>query len=510
MCSLKGKLKLRLMFLVLVSALLLPFCGGDEPVEVQEPEMKVRIEKLEPMVWAYASAFGKTPEKEAWEKLLSGAKANNLAAEGKKAAFFGFNSTMPKDQEGAYGYNACIAVERGAKVEGLKLMGMPAGLYAVTQCKGVQNLPKIWEKLTEWSKTSKYKAVIAPGLALCLERHMTTMPGMSPGSEVIDVYLPISEKLQPLEVRTVKLEPMVWAYSTAFGASPEEEAWKTLMTKAKAGNLPGRDQGTRFFGFNSSEPKNEKGEYGYNAAVTVAADMKVEGTEMMKRPGLLYAVARCYGVRNLPKAWNELVEWSKTSKYKAVTDPALTLCLEEHIGIAPGLNPDTEPIDIYLPVTGEEEFSVRIVDSKPILLAYTTTIGKSPEAESWNTLQARADAGNLIADRASHLFFGFDSAGPKNESGEYGYNAGVVVEKETKAEGVKYLKIPAGLYAVAKVTGIENIGPGWKKLREWVDKSEYTADKIPARDFCLEARVAIQPAACNEAGVLSLYFPITK
>ena len=70
-----------------------------------------RGRELEPMRVACLSGFGATPEEKAWKA---------LEAEGEA-----------------------------------KIIEFPGGLYAVTQCKGIDNIGKAWKQLLTWWNTRK-------------------------------------------------------------------------------------------------------------------------------------------------------------------------------------------------------------------------------------------------------------------------------------------------------------------------------------------------------------------
>jgi len=57
-----------------------------------------------------------------------------------------------------------------------------------------------------------------------------------------------------LDVRIVKLEPMLVASFLGFGESPEDLAWKQLIPWAKSKGLLDDAETHRIFGFNNPDP----------------------------------------------------------------------------------------------------------------------------------------------------------------------------------------------------------------------------------------------------------------
>ena len=152
--------------------------------------------------------------------------------------------------------------------------------------------------------------------------------------------------MNELEVRIVELVPMRVASAHGFGASPESEAWETLLQWATEEGLLERPYWPRFFGFNNPDPTPASPNYGYEQWLTV--DESVTGTdrvEIKEIPGGRYAVARFKGLEFIGRVWKELVAWVEESPYEIGHQQ----CLEEL------LTPPDTPLndyvfDLYLPV----------------------------------------------------------------------------------------------------------------------------------------------------------------
>ncbi len=151
--------------------------------------------------------------------------------------------------------------------------------------------------------------------------------------------------MSDLQVRIVRLEPMRVACASGFGASPEEQAWKTLLDWAARKGLLADLKVQRFFGFNNPDPSPGSPNYGYDQWMTVGPDMEPEGEIKIKEfPGGLYSVVRCEGLPN-PEIWKQLVMWCEVSPYKHAHHQWLEECLTP-----PGTPWEETVFDLYLPI----------------------------------------------------------------------------------------------------------------------------------------------------------------
>ena len=148
---------------------------------------QVRIVELEPMRVACLSGFGATPEEEAWKALEAWAQPKGLLDDPKAHRIFGFNNPDPSPGSPNYGYDLWITVGPDVEAEGeAKIIEFPGGLYAVTQCKGIDNIGKVWKRLLTWCEDSKYQRAHHQWM----EEHISPMD--APLQEfVLDLYAPI-------------------------------------------------------------------------------------------------------------------------------------------------------------------------------------------------------------------------------------------------------------------------------------------------------------------------------
>ncbi|MFX0185082.1 MAG: GyrI-like domain-containing protein [Candidatus Hodarchaeota archaeon] len=158
-------------------------------------ELIVKIVKLKPMRVAYTHAISKTPEKEAWDKLLAWAKPKGYFDQPGKHTTFGYNNPppakhdSPRDEE--YGYELLINVGPEDESEGeVRLKTIPGGLYAVARVKGVWNIFHTWVYLNDWLAASEYELDEAnePGFEECIT------PFTHEDEMIFDLYLPIKTK----------------------------------------------------------------------------------------------------------------------------------------------------------------------------------------------------------------------------------------------------------------------------------------------------------------------------
>ena len=151
------------------------------------PELAVRIVKLEPMRVASAYGFGEQPEYIAWETLLSWAKSQGIDLQGRR--FFGFNNPNPSPGSPNYGYEQWMTARPEEETaERIEIKDFSGGLYAVTRCKGLQNIGEIWKQLAIWREGSRYQEAHHQWLEECFTPEAERLEDF-----VFDLYAPIVE-----------------------------------------------------------------------------------------------------------------------------------------------------------------------------------------------------------------------------------------------------------------------------------------------------------------------------
>ena len=158
----------------------------------------VKIVKLEPMKVVSFQVISETPERDAWIMLRNWAKPKGLLSDIEKHPVFGFNNPEPEKDQKEYGYEFWIKVDSDfTLLEDVNVVNFEGGLYAVTTCKLIDDLPsdfnnkegylKTWHKIFDWVKASKYKF----GRHRWLEKPHN--PGVPDEELVLDLYCPVLE-----------------------------------------------------------------------------------------------------------------------------------------------------------------------------------------------------------------------------------------------------------------------------------------------------------------------------
>jgi len=152
--------------------------------------LDVRIVELPPMRVASFYGFGSGPEMQAWQKMATWATEHGLTA---GVRLFGFNNPNPSPGSPNYGYEFWLTV--GPEVEpdpaaDMTIKTLPGGLYAVTRCKGAENITDTWRELAAWCEDSPYRHAARQWL----EEHFAPIKEeLSLEDFTLDLYLAIDE-----------------------------------------------------------------------------------------------------------------------------------------------------------------------------------------------------------------------------------------------------------------------------------------------------------------------------
>jgi DNA gyrase inhibitor GyrI len=165
------------------------------------------------------------------------------------------------------------------------------------------------------------------------------------------VHAKRKDKMDELEVRIEKLEPMRVASVQAISKSPENEAWNKMRAWAEPRGLLDNVKKNPVFGFNNPNPSPGKEEYGYEFWIKVGEDVEPEGDIKIKEfKGGLFAVTTTplkadpiYSEdgHHFIGAWKRLGDWIKSSKYEFGDQQ----CLER--AHDPGASEDDLILDLY-------------------------------------------------------------------------------------------------------------------------------------------------------------------
>ena len=152
-------------------------------------EIEVRIVNLEPLRVASAYGFGRSPEYQAWEKLMAWAKPKGLFGGAHRPRIFGFNNPSPSPGSPNYGYEQWMTVDQDIEpAEGIEIKQFSGGLYAVARCEGVQHITETWKRLVLWREESKYQEASHQWVEECFTPEATRLEDY-----VFDLYAPITE-----------------------------------------------------------------------------------------------------------------------------------------------------------------------------------------------------------------------------------------------------------------------------------------------------------------------------
>ncbi len=153
-------------------------------------ELNVRIVKLDPMRVARFHAYSASPEGDAWNKLVAWAEPRGMFEDRGTYRIFGFDNPDPTPGSPNYGYEFWMTVGPEMEAEeGVQIVDFDGGLYAVTQCRGVERIGPTWKKLVGWREDSPYRH----GTHQWLENNLSEGTSVPAEELVLDLYMPIAE-----------------------------------------------------------------------------------------------------------------------------------------------------------------------------------------------------------------------------------------------------------------------------------------------------------------------------
>ena len=150
-------------------------------------EQEVRIVELEPIRVAAALGFGPEPETEAWDKLMTWARATNHLDGTQR--YFGFNNPNPMPGSPNYGYEQWMTV--GPDVQPLadvEIKSFEGGLFGVLRCESLATIEEDWGRLAAWLDASPCRT----DERQCLEELLSS-PVLPYAEWVFDLYVAIRQ-----------------------------------------------------------------------------------------------------------------------------------------------------------------------------------------------------------------------------------------------------------------------------------------------------------------------------
>jgi len=153
---------------------------------------------------------------------------------------------------------------------------------------------------------------------------------------------------------------------------------------------------------------------------------------------------------------------------------------------------------------------VRIINLRPMRVAWYNHISDEPEEHSWNEMINWVKEQGLDKLFTSR-YFGFDSTAPQEGSSEYGYEVWVTVGENVEPSGKIGIKeFKGGLYAVSNTKGCpgDKIPLVYRNLHEWIKESDYNF----GNHQCLEEHFPNIPSKQNEEffSHLDIFYPIKE
>lgn len=122
--------------------------------------------------------------------------------------------------------------------------------------------------------------------------------------------------MSELEVKIVRLEPMLVASAYGYGPSPENLAWEKMMKFVEAKGLATKNEPLGTYGFNNPNPSKGSPNYGYEIWLPVDAGVEPEGDmRILQFESGLYAVTQFKDLNKIGEMWRQLVRWRESSKY---------------------------------------------------------------------------------------------------------------------------------------------------------------------------------------------------
>jgi len=121
------------------------------------------------------------------------------------------------------------------------------------------------------------------------------------------------------------------------------------------------------------------------------------------------------------------------------------------------------------------KIEVRLESLESTPAAYVHAGGDNPEEDASAAISAWGIPRGLYDRGSSSRLFGRNTY-PTDKPEPHGYEFFLTLDRpagEDPGIGIEIREIPGGLYAVLRITGLENIGKAWTQLFEWVEASEH-------------------------------------
>jgi len=145
--------------------------------------------------------------------------------------------------------------------------------------------------------------------------------------------------------------------------------------------------------------------------------------------------------------------------------------------------------------------NIHLCTLPPMRVATLSRRARHAEEEALTAMRTWAGENDIRLDDGNTRLFGFDNCQPHPN---HRYTVWLAVEANTApAGGISFHNFDGGTYAALRVTGVENISPGWQALGEWLKTSEYRDGEGPG----LEEHLSPAGTPLDEADIM-LYMPV--
>jgi DNA gyrase inhibitor GyrI len=152
------------------------------------------------------------------------------------------------------------------------------------------------------------------------------------------------------------------------------------------------------------------------------------------------------------------------------------------------------------------DLEIRIVTLDPLRVASAYGFGASPEGIAFKKIETFAATNHLLEEDKLPSTFGFNNPDPSPGSPNYGYEVWLPIAEDVQAQGdISIKNVSGGLYAVTRLTGVQNIGDVWKQLAQWRESSKYRNGNHQWLEHLLSPL-----DSSIEAYVFDLYLPIAE
>jgi effector-binding domain-containing protein len=155
-------------------------------------DLTVEMRDLDEMVVVSGTGFGVEPEPLAWDLIFEFAARQGFDVESGDHRFFGFNNPNPSPGIPEYGYEQWMTIPANLEVDldgPVTRKTIPAGTFAVTRFKGLQQITETWREFLQWFEESGLSR--GDNWEQCYEEMLN--PGeASPDEWEFELYLPVA------------------------------------------------------------------------------------------------------------------------------------------------------------------------------------------------------------------------------------------------------------------------------------------------------------------------------